>query len=109
MRPIARAVIALATMSALVACDDDTTGPTEFGRLRAVNAVTDVAQMDVLFNNSTYKTDLAFKGTDGYDEVSTGANVVMSAADSKREAWWRAESAAASFAMASRSANCGSP
>ena len=76
MRPIARAVIALATMSALVACDDDSTGPTEFGRLRAVNAVTDVAQMDVLFNNSTYKTDLAFKGTDGYDEVSTGANIV---------------------------------
>jgi hypothetical protein len=76
MRLTVRAVIALATMSALVACDDDTTGPTEFGRLRAVNAVTDVAMMDVLFNNTSYKTDLAFKANDGYDEVSTGANVV---------------------------------
>jgi hypothetical protein len=76
MRATVRAVIALATMSALVACDDDTTGPTEFGRLRAVNAVTDVALMDVLFNNASYKTDLAFKASDGYDEVSTGANVV---------------------------------
>ena len=76
MRTLYRAVIALASMSALAACDDSTTEPVEFGRIRAVNAVTDVAAMDVLLNNSSYKTDLAFKANDGYKEVSTGANAV---------------------------------
>lgn len=76
MRLLSRAVLALAAVSTLAACEDDTTAPTQFGYIRAVHAVSDVATMDVLLNSSSYKADVAYKATDGYKDVVTGANAV---------------------------------
>lgn len=52
-------------LAAVVACDDDSTGPVAEGRLRVVHGVANVALADVVVGTATVKTDLAYKGIVG--------------------------------------------
>lgn len=72
-RTLALAAIAL---SALTACDDDPVSPVNEGRIRAVHAITNVANIDVLFGTASYKTNMAYKAHDGYKTAATGATAV---------------------------------
>jgi len=76
MRSIARAVLAVVAVGLLTACDDDPSGPLNEGRVRAVHAVSNVAATDVLLNTTSYKTNLAFKGSDGYRTIAAGATAI---------------------------------
>lgn len=76
MRSITRAVFAVVAVSLLTACDDDPSGPRNEGRVRAVHAVSNVTATDVLLNTTSYKTNLAFKASDGYRAIAAGATVI---------------------------------
>lgn len=76
MRVTSRFALAALAVFALSACDDDPVSPAQSGRVRAVHAVADVAGMDVLLNTATYKTNLAFKNTDGYRTTTVGATAI---------------------------------
>lgn len=72
-----RSIGAITTLAllALTACgDDDGTNPLPQGRVRVVNAMTNVAAADVLFGSDMKKTDLAFKGV--YESAATPAGAV---------------------------------
>jgi hypothetical protein len=76
-RSLARTVLAVTAFAALAACDDDDpSGPSNTGRVRAVNAVSNLAAVDVLLNTTSYKTNLAFKTSDGYRSFATGTTSV---------------------------------
>ncbi len=75
-RSIARSVLAVTAVAALAACDDDPSGPSNTGRIRAVHAVSNVTGVDVLLNTTSYKTNLAYKSSDGYRSIATGATAV---------------------------------
>ena len=72
-RTVALAAIALL---GLTACEDDPVSPATEGRIRAVHAITDVAATDVLLGTASYKTNMAFKATDGYRATAIGATAV---------------------------------
>lgn len=72
-RTLALAAIAL---FALTACDDDPVSPSPQGRLRAVHAISNVANIDVLFGTANYKTNMAYKAHDGYKTTATGTTAV---------------------------------
>ncbi len=72
-RSLALAAIAL---FALTACDDDPVSPATEGRIRAVHAITNVANMDVLLGTASYKTNMAYKAHDGYKTTATGTTAV---------------------------------
>ncbi len=77
LRSVARAVLAVTTFAALAACDDDDpSGPSNSGRIRAVHAVSNVTAVDVLLNTTSYKSNLAFKSSDGYRSFATGTTAV---------------------------------
>ena len=70
---ILRGTLAVAALSTTVACsDEDPTGPSTNGRIRAVHAVSNVAALDILLNTTAYKTNVAYKGDDGYRTVQAG-------------------------------------
>ncbi len=57
-----RKLFVILGLAAVVACDDDSTGPVAEGRLRVVHGVANVTLTDVVVGSSTVKTDLAYKG-----------------------------------------------
>jgi hypothetical protein len=74
---VARTVLAVTAFAALAACsDDDPSGPSNRGRVRAVHAVSNVNAVDVLLNTTSYKSNMAFKSSDGYRSVATGTTAV---------------------------------
>ncbi len=75
-RTVSRALLAIATVGILTACSDDPVAPNNAGRIRAVNALSDLPSLDVLINTATYKTGLAYKTTDGYRTTSAGTPTV---------------------------------
>ena len=70
------ALAALATFTLAACDDDDPVRPTTQGRVRAVHAISNVATMDILFNTTSYKTNVAYKGSDGYKATAVGATAV---------------------------------
>ncbi len=70
------ALTALATFTLAACDDDDPVRPTTEGRVRAVHAISNVAGMDILFNATSYKTNVAYKGSDGYRVTAVGATAV---------------------------------
>lgn len=67
------AALALAS-SALVACsDDDTTGPAQVAQVRVVHASPDAPNVDVLVDDATALTNVAFRAASGFLEVDAGA------------------------------------
>ncbi len=70
------ALTALATFTLAACDDDDPVRPTTEGRVRAVHAISNVAGMDILFNATSYKTNVAYKGSDGYQMTAVGATAV---------------------------------
>lgn len=75
-RGASRIAIAAVALVALAACSDETTAPINEGRVRAVHAISNVGGVDILFNATTYKANVAYKGTDGYRAIITGATPV---------------------------------
>lgn len=75
-RGASRIAIAAFAVASLAACSDETTAPTNEGRVRAVHAISNVGGVDILLNATTYKANLAYKGTDGYRAIITGATAV---------------------------------
>jgi Domain of unknown function (DUF4397) len=72
-RRTVRAALGIAALFTVAACDDDNpTGPSTNGRIRAVHAVSNVAALDMLLNTTVYKTNVAYKADDGYRSVQTG-------------------------------------
>lgn len=67
------AALALAS-SALVACsDDDTTGPAQVAQVRVVHASPDAPNVDVLVDDATALTNVAFRAASGFLEVDAGS------------------------------------
>ena len=73
---LSRSLFALTAVAVLAACSDDPVAPVNSGRLRAVNAVSNLTALDVLINTTSYKAGLAYKGTDGYKAASIGTQTV---------------------------------
>lgn len=65
--------IAALALVALTACDDDDpTNPVAQGRVRVVHAISDVTAADILMDDATVKTDLAYKAADAYRARNVG-------------------------------------
>lgn len=66
------AVLALAS-TALVACsDDDSTAPAEIARVRVVHASPNAPNVDVLVDNATVLTNVAYRAASAFLEVDAG-------------------------------------
>lgn len=65
------AVLALAS-TALVACDDDSTAPVAQARVRVVHASPNAPNVDVLVDNATVLTNVAYRAASGFLEVDAG-------------------------------------
>lgn len=73
---VVRSVLAVAAAASIIACDDDASGPSNTGRVRVVHAVSNVTGVDVLLNTTSYKTNLAYKSSEGYRSTASGATAV---------------------------------
>ncbi len=72
-----RIILAAFATFTLAACgDDNPVSPTPQGRVRAVHAISNAAAVDILFNTSSYKTNVAYKATDGYKSTAVGTTAV---------------------------------
>ena len=67
-----RVLLAAIGLLALIACDDESTGPSDEGRLRVVHAVADVPLVDVHLGSTLVKEDLAYKAVS--DQLVTGGS-----------------------------------
>ena len=65
------AVLALAS-TALVACDDDSTAPVAQARVRVVHASPNAPNVDVLVDNATVLTNVAYRAASGFLDVDAG-------------------------------------
>lgn len=70
------ALTAFAALGLSACSDDDPVRTTQGGRVRAVHAVSNVAGMDILLNSAVYRTNVAYKGSDGYKAAAVGAMAV---------------------------------
>lgn len=71
-----RTLVALVlASSALVACSDDNdpVGPAQIAQVRVVHASPDAPNVDVLVDDATALTNVAFRASSGFLEVSAGA------------------------------------
>lgn len=75
-KTLTRSLLALSAVAMITACSDDPVAPANSGRLRAVNAVSNLTALDVLINTTSYKAGLAYKSTDGYRNASIGTQTV---------------------------------
>lgn len=70
-------VLAALALIPLAACDDDdSTGPADEGRVRAVHAISDVATVDVLIDAAKVKAGMAYATADIYRAQDVGAHPV---------------------------------
>lgn len=76
MRSLSLGVLAIAALFTTACGDDDPTGPGAAGRIRAVHAISNVANVDVLLGTTSYKTNLAYKSQDGFRDVTPGTIAV---------------------------------
>lgn len=76
MRHLSLGVLAIAALFTTACGDDDPTGPDTTGRIRAVHAISNVANVDVLLGTTTYKSNLAYKSQDGFRAVAPGTIAV---------------------------------
>jgi hypothetical protein len=58
--------------TALVACDDDSTGPEQVAQVRVVHASPDAPNVDVLVDDTQVLTNVAYRAASGFLEVDAG-------------------------------------